>query len=43
MCIKRWLEAKEAGIAPPLVLAATHEKVLSYITLEALTPFAYIG
>jgi uncharacterized protein (DUF2237 family) len=32
----RWLEAYEAGHAPPVVLEATHEKTLSIVPLELL-------
>jgi hypothetical protein len=32
----RWREAWDAGVAPPLVLAATHEAVLEYVPLEYL-------
>ena len=30
LCALRWLEAKKAGVAPPLDLEATHEKMLEY-------------
>ena len=36
LCVLRWKEAYEAGCAPPVVLAATHERALDYVTLEAL-------
>ncbi|MEO8038786.1 MAG: DUF2237 domain-containing protein [Betaproteobacteria bacterium] len=36
LCAGRWREALEAGVAPPVVLAATHEKVLDLVPLEAL-------
>lgn len=32
----RWLEAYEAGVAPPVVLAATHEAALDIVPLDAL-------
>ena len=32
----RWLEAYEAGVAAPVVLAATHVRTLDVIPLEAL-------
>lgn len=36
LCALRWKEALEAGCAPPIVLAATHEKALEYISLNDL-------
>ena len=36
LCVARWREALEAGVAPPVVLAATHEKALEVVTLEQL-------
>ena len=36
LCISRWLEAIEVGVAPPINLAATHEKALQYTTIELL-------
>jgi uncharacterized protein (DUF2237 family) len=36
----RWLQAYEAGLAPPVVLAATHERALDLIPLHALREHA---
>lgn len=36
LCVSRWKEAMLAGVAPPVELAATHEKALSVVTLEEL-------
>jgi len=36
LCAARWKEALEAGHAPPVVLAATHEAALQIIRLEDL-------
>ncbi|MCB9795165.1 MAG: DUF2237 domain-containing protein [Alphaproteobacteria bacterium] len=36
LCAARWLEAYEAGVAPPVVLEACHEKTLSIVPLDAL-------
>ena len=36
LCALRWREAYEAGVAPPVVLAATHERALQYVSLAAL-------
>jgi hypothetical protein len=32
----RWLASYEAGVAAPVVLAATHERALDIIPVEAL-------
>ncbi len=36
LCALRWLEALEAGVAPPVVLEATHERTLDLVPLEVL-------
>ncbi len=36
LCAARWKEALDAGCAPPIVLAATHEKALETVRLEDL-------
>ena len=36
LCASRWLEALEEGIAPPVILEATHEKALEIIDLVEL-------
>jgi len=36
MCAARWKEALDAGVAPPVVLAATHEAALEVVSLEDL-------
>jgi uncharacterized protein len=36
VCAATWREAFEAGVAPPVVLAATHEETLAVIPLDAL-------
>jgi len=40
LCAARWQEAYDAGIAPPVRLAATHEKALDLIALEVLLEVA---
>jgi hypothetical protein len=40
LCATRWREALEAGVAPPVVLAATHEAALRFVTLEELRRYA---
>ncbi|MDB5891408.1 MAG: hypothetical protein JWP47_2239 [Polaromonas sp.] len=37
LCVNRWREALLAGIAPPVVLEATHSAALSSVTLEQLS------
>ena len=36
LCVLRWKEALEAGVAPPVVLESTHENALQFVTLEEL-------
>jgi len=36
LCVGRWREAFAAGVAPPVVLAATHEEALAVVPLEDL-------
>lgn len=40
LCAARWKEAFDAGAAPKLVLAATHEATLAYAPLDALKAHA---
>lgn len=40
LCARRWLQALEDGCAPPVVLAATHEKALELVALEVLAAHA---
>jgi uncharacterized protein (DUF2237 family) len=39
VCLPRWLEALEAGVAPKLVLKATHLSAIEHIDLDIL--YAY--
>jgi uncharacterized protein (DUF2237 family) len=41
VCLPRWLEAAEAGHAPPVVLAATNEAVLDEVSLARLEQHAH--
>jgi uncharacterized protein (DUF2237 family) len=41
LCATRWLEALEAGVAPPVVLESTHARVLDFVELEVLRRHAY--
>jgi uncharacterized protein (DUF2237 family) len=40
LCAARWVEALQAGAAPRLVLAATHEAMLEYAPLAELKKYA---
>jgi uncharacterized protein len=40
LCAARWREALDAGAAPKVVLAATHERALDYVSLSDLKRFA---
>jgi len=42
LCALRWKEAFDAGIAPPVVLEATHESVLRYVSIENLLAHAHL-
>ncbi len=41
VCALRWLEALDAGTAPPVVLEATHERALDLVPLEVLKAHAF--
>ena len=36
LCVSRWKEALDSGVAPPIVLSATHEAALKVVALEVL-------
>lgn len=40
LCAARWMEAYEAGVAPPVKLDATHAKALDIIPEEVLQAYA---
>ena len=40
LCVERWKEALEAGMAPAVVLAATHISTLEFVDLEELQTYA---
>ena len=40
VCAGTWRQAYEAGVAPPVVLAATHEETLAVVPLSALKEHA---
>jgi uncharacterized protein len=41
LCVLRWKEALEAGMAPPILLKSTHDKSLEYVSLIDLSENAY--
>ena len=43
LCAMRWKEAVDAGVAPPVILAATHISALEFVTLEELRARALDG
>lgn len=43
VCAGTWRQAYEAGVAPPVVLAATHEETLAVVPLEFLKQMAVEG
>lgn len=40
LCVLRWKEAFEAGVAPPVIIRACHETALQYVKLEDLKKYA---
>jgi uncharacterized protein len=40
VCVQRWVEAFEVGVAPPVVLEACHASVLEFVSLEDLLAHA---
>jgi uncharacterized protein (DUF2237 family) len=40
LCAARWQEALEAGIAPPVILMATHTAALEFVSLDDLKKYA---
>jgi len=40
LCVERWKEALAAGVAPPVVLEATHISAIEFVSLEALEAHA---
>lgn len=41
LCGMRWKEALDAEVAPPVLLEATHEKMLELVTMEDLLAHAH--
>lgn len=42
LCVSRWREAMVAGVAPPVILQATHERALDVVTMEDLKKYAIL-
>jgi uncharacterized protein (DUF2237 family) len=40
LCASRWKEALDDGMAPPVVLEATHASALEYVSISELQPYA---
>ncbi len=40
LCVSRWKQALDAGAAPPVKLAACHERALTLVTLAQLQQHA---
>ena len=40
LCLARWIESLKANVAPPVILAATHERVLERVSMETLKDYA---
>ncbi len=40
VCVQRWKQAMQAGVAPPVVLEATHISTLEFVDLEELQAHA---
>lgn len=43
LCAPRWQEALEAGVAPPVILRATHEAALQHVAMADLVQHAAAG
>lgn len=42
LCASRWKEALDGGVAPPVVLQATHEKTLEFVGIDLLQEHAFV-
>lgn len=41
LCVTRWIEAYRAGKAPRIILEATNESVLGYVSMEELIKYSH--
>ena len=42
LCASRWAEAKEANMAPPVILEATHARSLEWSSLDELRAYEFV-
>jgi uncharacterized protein (DUF2237 family) len=40
LCVSRWQEALDVGMAPPVILEATHASTVEFVSLEDLMEHA---
>ena len=40
LCVLRWKDALEAGVAPPVLLSSTHESALEFVSIDDLKKHA---
>lgn len=43
LCVSRWTQAMNAGAAPPVLLEATNESVLSHVDMDVLEKYKWSG
>ena len=43
LCVRRWLEALQENVAPPVILQSTHEAALHHVGLDVLQQHAWHG
>lgn len=43
LCAIRWQQALQAGVAPPVILSATHQKALEVVSLADLKSHANVN
>jgi len=41
LCALRWIEALDAGVATPIMLESTHEKMLEFVGLDILKKYSF--
>lgn len=42
LCALRWQEALQRGMAPPVILESTHQKILEFVPLAELEKHAFV-
>ncbi|NQZ43108.1 MAG: DUF2237 domain-containing protein [Flavobacteriaceae bacterium] len=43
LCVSRWKQAYEAGVAPQVILESTHQKALDYVGFEQLLEHKFVS